>query len=88
LKKLNLELLEDKFNALAGFTGSGKSTVIQLLLKHYSPSSGVILIDEIDLVNINTPYWLDRIGIVTQEPVLFDGTIRENIQVGKPNATD
>lgn len=38
--------------------------------------------------NVSTSYWLDKIGIVTQEPVLFDGTIKENIQVGKPDASD
>lgn len=57
-------------------------------MKQYYPEEGTILVDKIPLDEINTSHWLGKIGIVTQEPTLFEGTIRENVQVGKANATD
>lgn len=77
-----------KFNAIAGVTGSGKSTIVQLLLKQYEPLSGVIRVGEARLDEINTSHWLEKVGIVSQEPTLFLGTIRENVMVGKAGATD
>ena len=57
-------------------------------MKQYYPEEGTILVDNIPLDEINTSHWLGKIGIVTQEPTLFEGTIRENVQVGKADATD
>uniref|UniRef100_A0A0N4ZTN2 ABC-type xenobiotic transporter n=1 Tax=Parastrongyloides trichosuri TaxID=131310 RepID=A0A0N4ZTN2_PARTI len=74
--------------ALVGKSGSGKSTIMNLLMRYYELKSGEILIDgkRHDTLNIN---WLRGItSIVSQEPVLFTGTIRENILVGNPNASD
>jgi ABC-type multidrug transport system fused ATPase/permease subunit len=67
LNKINIEFLEYKFNAVVGTTGCGKSTIIQLLLKQYERESGSITVgDGIDLNDVSTSYWLDKIGIVTQ----------------------
>lgn len=68
--------------AIVGRSGSGKTTIGTLLLRFYDPQSGCILLDGIDLKELN-PKWLrQNIGAVNQEPVLFSGTIRENILYG------
>jgi ATP-binding cassette subfamily B (MDR/TAP) protein 1 len=79
LKKFNLEIKPGMSIALVGTSGSGKTTIISLLEKFYIPNSGQILLDGVDLKTID-PTWLHKhVGIVTQEPVLFAGTIRENL---------
>lgn len=83
LRKLNIQFLKNKFNAIAGPTGSGKSTIIQLLLKYYSPSSGQIIIDGEDIHEISEDLLRNKIGYVGQEPTLFSGSVRDNIKVGK-----
>ena len=74
--------------ALLGATGSGKSTIINLLPRFYDPSEGVITIDGHDLREIKVDSLRKQIGIVLQETTLFSGTIRENIAFGKPDASD
>ena len=74
--------------ALLGATGSGKSTIINLLPRFYDPSEGVITIDGHDLRDIRVDSLRKQIGIVLQETTLFSGTIRENIAFGKPDASD
>jgi ABC-type multidrug transport system fused ATPase/permease subunit len=67
LNNLSIDFLENKFNAIVGTTGCGKSTIIQLLLKQYQREAGLIAVgDGVDLDEVSTSYWLDRIGIVTQ----------------------
>lgn len=66
LKDISLKLLKNKFNAFVGFTGSGKSTIVQLLLKFYSPLSGSIKVDGINLEEINTESLREKIGYVSQ----------------------
>eukprot|EP00743_Colponemidia_sp_Colp-15_P010726 GILK01011850.1.p1 GENE.GILK01011850.1~~GILK01011850.1.p1 ORF type:complete len:1311 (+),score=265.06 GILK01011850.1:141-3935(+) len=73
--------------ALVGHSGCGKSTVIQLLERFYDPDSGLILIDGVDLRTLNVKHWRQQISLVGQEPVLFGGTIADNIAYGKANAT-
>lgn len=73
--------------ALLGATGSGKSTIINLLPRFYDPSEGRITIDNHDLRNVKLKSLRSRIGIVLQETTLFSGSIRENIAFGKPEAT-
>lgn len=73
--------------ALLGATGSGKSTIINLLPRFYDPSSGSITIDGYDLRDIKIESLRTQIGIVLQETTLFAGTIRENIAFGKPDAS-
>ena len=74
--------------ALVGTTGAGKSTVINLLSRFYEIDAGDILIDGISVRELNVRALREKIGMVTQESFLFNGTIRENLQVGKWNASD
>jgi ABC-type multidrug transport system fused ATPase/permease subunit len=74
--------------ALVGQSGSGKSTIIKLLMKFYDVSSGVIRVDNRNITNFNLTDFRKNIGIVPQEVILFGGTIRENILYGKPDATE
>ena len=73
--------------ALLGATGSGKTTIINLLPRFYDPSSGSIMIDGLDLRSVTLDSLRSQIGIVLQETTLFSSTIRENIAFGRPNAT-
>eukprot|EP00475_Leptophrys_vorax_P029977 TRINITY_DN4448_c0_g1_i1.p1 TRINITY_DN4448_c0_g1~~TRINITY_DN4448_c0_g1_i1.p1 ORF type:complete len:1075 (-),score=270.04 TRINITY_DN4448_c0_g1_i1:354-3551(-) len=88
LRDLSLEINPGKTVALVGFSGSGKSTVIQLLERYYDPEAGFIDVDGRNLANLNLKSWRSNIGYVGQEPVLFNMTIKENIKYGKPDATD
>ncbi len=74
--------------ALIGGPGSGKSTVLKLLLRLYDPTEGAILIDGMDLRHIRTKTVRDAVGLVEQDIFLFRGTIRDNIAFGNKNATD
>ena len=74
--------------ALVGESGCGKTSVVQLLLRLYDPTSGVITLDGVDLRELN-PKWLRQtLGLVAQCPVLFSGSIRRNIMSGNPTATE
>src|SRR5205814_7678522 len=74
--------------ALVGTTGAGKSTLINLLTRFYKFDSGEILIDGSPIRDFSIRALRQQIGMVTQECFLFNGTIRENLQIGKPDATD
>jgi len=74
--------------ALVGATGSGKSTTLGLLHRAFDPQSGAIRIDDIDIRDLTLSSLRRNIGVVFQEPMLFARTIRENLQVGRPDATD
>ncbi len=74
--------------ALLGATGSGKSTVINLIPRFYDVTEGQVLIDGHDVRDVTLESLRQRIGIVLQETVLFSGTIRDNIAYGRPDATD
>ncbi|CAA7026287.1 unnamed protein product [Microthlaspi erraticum] len=74
--------------ALVGKSGSGKSTVINLIERFYDPESGTVLIDGTDLKKLQLRWIRSKIGLVNQEPILFATTIRENISYGKEDATE
>jgi ATP-binding cassette, subfamily B, multidrug efflux pump len=87
LKNVNLEVQPGQTIALLGATGSGKTTIINLLPRFYDPSQGRITIDGYDLRDVCLDSLRAQIGIVLQETTLFSGTIRENIAFGKSDAT-
>src|SRR4029077_265254 len=74
--------------ALVGATGAGKSTLVNLLVRFYEFTSGQICIDGKPIREYRLPTLREAIGVVTQESFLFNGSIRENLLMGKPNATD
>ncbi|KAF0916968.1 hypothetical protein E2562_015135 [Oryza meyeriana var. granulata] len=74
--------------ALVGQSGSGKSTVISLIERFYDPQLGDVLIDGVNLKEFQLRWIRSKIGLVSQEPVLFAASIKENIAYGKDNATD
>lgn len=78
-ENLNLTLEKGKFYGIAGPSGNGKSTLIDLLLGFYLPQSGEILIDGVPLSPENIVSWRTKIGLVSQETIIFDGTLASNI---------
>ncbi|CAE7445539.1 Abcb1 [Symbiodinium sp. CCMP2592] len=88
LKKLNFKIEKGQAVALVGFSGSGKSTVIQLLQRFYDPQAGSIQVGGQNLRDLNVAWWRKQVGMVGQEPVLFDVTLEENVRYGNPEATE
>jgi ATP-binding cassette, subfamily B, multidrug efflux pump len=88
LSDINLIIEPGKTLAILGATGSGKSTIINLVPRFYDVTKGQILVNGVDIKNINQDSLLKQIGIVPQESILFSGTIKENISYGRANATD
>ncbi|MFZ1612477.1 MAG: ABC transporter ATP-binding protein [Chitinophagales bacterium] len=84
LKKINLEILKNETIAFVGESGSGKTTLISLIAGLLPPDSGEYLIDTIDVKKINIESFQNRIGYITQEPVIFDDTIYNNITLWAP----
>ncbi|CAG9312929.1 unnamed protein product [Blepharisma stoltei] len=88
LKKFNLKINPGQSVAIVGETGAGKSTIINLVQQFYKSCGGRILIDKTDIASYNIASLRTQMGLVSQEPILFNATIKENILVGKPYATD
>lgn len=88
LKGIDFEIKQGEKIALVGQSGSGKSTIVQLLMKFYDFDSGDILLDGKSIADYDVSALRAAIGIVPQEVMLFGGTIRENILYGKPSATE
>ena len=74
--------------ALVGPSGAGKSTVINLIPRFYDPKAGSIFIDGQDIAHVTKQSLREQLAYVSQQPYLFEGTIRDNIRYGRPNATD
>lgn len=85
---LSLSIRAGQTVALVGPSGSGKSTTVSLLERFYDPIGGSITLDGTDLKDLNVQWLRDQIGLVSQEPVLFARSIKENIAYGLPGATD
>jgi ATP-binding cassette subfamily B protein len=88
LRGIDLEVLPGQSIALVGHTGSGKSTIINLLCRFYDPSSGRVLIDGTDIRDVTLQSLRSQVGIVLQDTFIFSGTIRDNIRFGRLDATD
>lgn len=82
LKDLSLKIKPNQTVAIVGGSGSGKSTIIQLLERFYDPAAGSIKIDNHDLKELNLQWYRSTIGLVSQEPILFDCSLAENIAYG------
>ncbi|XP_012280493.1 multidrug resistance protein homolog 49 isoform X1 [Orussus abietinus] len=88
LQGLNLKIKHGETVALVGGSGCGKSTCLQLIQRLYDPLQGQVLLDGVDIAKLNVSWFRSYIGLVGQEPVLFDTTIRENIRYGNENVTE
>jgi ATP-binding cassette subfamily B protein len=88
LENFNLEVKKGQTIALVGETGSGKSTIVNLICRFYEPVDGKIKIDGIDYKKRSINWLHENIGYVLQSPHLFSGTIKENLMYGKLDATD
>ena len=87
LKGINLQVQKGQMLAIVGPSGVGKTTLVDLIPRFYDPKRGRILIDGIDIREITLKSLRQQIGIVTQETILFNDTIRANILYGKPDAS-
>jgi ATP-binding cassette subfamily B protein len=87
LERLNLRIPAGKTVAIVGESGCGKSTLLKLLMGFYAPTEGRMLIDGVDLQDFKLASLRSRIGLVSQDPFIFNGTIAENIALGRPDAT-
>ncbi|MFY8111501.1 MAG: ABC transporter ATP-binding protein [Flavobacterium sp.] len=88
LKDFSLEVKKGQTVALVGQSGSGKSTIANLLTRFYDVNEGTISIDNHNIKDFDLHSLRSLIGLVTQDSILFNDTIKENIALGKPNATD
>jgi ATP-binding cassette subfamily B protein len=87
LKGINLEVKPGEMIGLVGRSGAGKSTTVNLLCRFYEADAGSLKVDGVDVKDIDLEDLRRHIGIVLQEPFLFNGTIADNIRYGKPDAT-
>ena len=85
---MNLTVREGTKAAFVGTSGCGKSTIIQLLQRFYYPKSGDITINGIDIKDFDLHYLRNTFGVVSQEPVLFNGSFKYNIKYNLDKATD
>ncbi|MBN9652673.1 ABC transporter ATP-binding protein [Halobacillus sp. GSS1] len=88
LHDINLEMKEGETVALVGHTGSGKSTIANLISRFYDPTKGAVKIDGVDLKNATIDSVRQQISVVLQDTFIFSGTIMENIRFGRPDASD
>ena len=88
LKDINLDVKADEVLALVGMSGGGKTSLVNLIPRFYDVTRGAVRIDEMDIRDVSISSLRDQMGIVTQEPILFNDSIRNNIAYGKWNATD
>jgi subfamily B ATP-binding cassette protein MsbA len=88
LHGINFESRPGTVTALVGSSGSGKSTIISLICAFHTPTSGRVLVDDIDLAHVNLNTYRSQLGVVLQDSFLFDGSIRENILFSRPDATE
>ncbi len=88
INNLSFEIRKGEKVGFIGVSGSGKTTIMNLLLRFYKEDSGAVMVDGVALKNEHTAHWRDHIGYVKQDIFLLDGTIRENITLGDPNVDE
>jgi ATP-binding cassette subfamily B protein len=88
LSALNLTLEANKVTALVGHTGAGKSTIANLAMRTYDVTQGTVKLTGEDIRNISLSELHDKVGHVAQDPFLFEGTVRDNLLLAKPDATE
>ena len=88
LKEINLNIPHGKTTALVGPSGSGKSSILNLIPRFYDPDTGNVKIDNQDIKELTIDSVRSSIALVSQEPILFDMSIRDNILYGKPGSTN
>lgn len=88
LRDFNMAIRPGETVALVGHTGSGKSSIAKLVARFYEFQGGQISIDGVDIRALDLSDYRARLGLVNQSPFLFDGTVRENIRYGRPDASD
>lgn len=88
LKNISFSIEPGKKLALVGESGEGKTTISNLLMRLYEPSSGMIMVDGVDIASVTQASLRSNIATVFQDPALFSGTIKENIAYGRPDASD
>ena len=88
LKNISLEIPNGKITALVGPSGSGKSSILNLIPRFYDPKTGAILIGNQNIRHLTMQSLRSKIALVNQEPILFDMSIKDNILYGNPNAND
>lgn len=87
LRDVSFEVAPGETVAFVGPTGAGKSTLVKLLLRYYDPDEGTISLDGRDLRSVPLSAYRDQTGVVSQDPVVFSGTVTDNISYGSPEAT-
>ena len=88
LNNVSLKIRQGQFVGIVGESGSGKSTLMKLLSRLYSPTSGFVRIDDFDIEKVELYSLRKQIGIVPQEPILFSGSVKENISLTNSEAND
>ncbi|WP_102027506.1 ABC transporter ATP-binding protein [Salirhabdus sp. Marseille-P4669] len=88
LHEISLEMKAGETVALVGHTGSGKSTIANLISRFYDPTKGVVKVDGLDIREVSLNSLRNHISVVLQDTFIFSGTIMDNIRFGRPNATD
>ena len=88
LKNINLVVEPGEIIALVGMSGGGKTSLVNLIPRFFDPTEGMVLIDDVDIRQFAIKALRNRIAIVTQDPILFNDTVRYNIAYGIPNATE
>ena len=87
-QNMNISIKPGQKVAFVGASGCGKSTIMQLLQRFYLPESGKITINKIDIKDFDIHYLRSCLGVVSQEPVLFNSSFRDNIKYNKYDATE